>query len=118
MSHQALELGDREESTRTVEVSVHHFTEDFHEGRMDVPRTGARERGYSPRMPAVTPEEVLRAGCHHLVLDRILFVVSSFACLGESEGLEGRWILVYLLVHMDRKSGNTDMGTLGDERAV
>lgn len=68
-------------------------------------------------MPAVTPEEVLRAGCHHLVLDRILFVV-SFACLGESEGLEGRWILVYLVVHMNRKSGNTDMGTLRDERAV
>ena len=39
-------------------------------------------------MLSVTKEKVLEAGRNHLVLDRFSCLISSFACLGKSEGLE------------------------------
>jgi hypothetical protein len=73
---------------------------------------------YSPGVLAVTKEEVLQAGRDQLVLDPILCVIRSFACLGESEGFEGQWIFINFLIHVDRMSGSGKIGTLGNERAV
>ena len=69
-------------------------------------------------MPAMAKEKVLRASRCHLILDRIPCIVCSLARLGKSEGLEGQWVLVDLLIHVDRTGNGSDKGALGNERPV
>src|SRR5258706_3415800 len=75
-------------------------------------------RKHSTCMPAMTKEKMFKAGCDQLVLQRFPCAIRSFACLGKSEGLESQRILINLVIHVNRTSNSSDVGTLGNECAV
>ena len=114
MSHQTLELADREETTRTVKSVI----KSLYYPRKATKGGWSKVLEYSPRVLAVAKEQVLWTGRGQLVLDRLNWINRARPCLGESERLEHQRVVVNLAIHADWAGTNSKMGALGNECAI